>query len=76
MEKKIGINEVLFLMFCFIGFFGLLMLCGEPKDFSEQSLYDYEHYYDKGNFGWYMLRGWFSLIGLWVIIFVYKIIKK
>ena len=40
-----------------LGFITLLLLGAEPGT-SEQSMYDYEHFTDKGNFGWYLCWSW------------------
>jgi len=40
-----------------LGFVTLLLLGAEPSG-SEQSYYDYEHFTDKGNFGWYLCWSW------------------
>lgn len=56
-------------------FLGIVMLCIEPTDFSEYSLYEYEHYFDKHHVGWYMLRVWYSLIGLLIVTVICDKIK-
>jgi hypothetical protein len=38
-----------------IGGFCLLLLLGAEPGTSESSMYEYEHFCDKGNFGWYLL---------------------
>jgi hypothetical protein len=40
-----------------LGFVTLLLLGAEPSG-SEQSYYDYEHFTDKGHFGWYLCWIW------------------
>lgn len=43
-----------FISLCISGLCLLLLLGAEPGT-SEESYYDYEHFCDKGNFGWYLL---------------------
>jgi hypothetical protein len=59
-------------IFCFIT---LLILGAEPGT-SESSMYEYEHFTDKGNFGWYLVWGWvwFGLITL--ITFIMLVIDN
>jgi hypothetical protein len=40
-----------------LGFLTLLILGAEPGT-SESSMYDYEHFTDRGHLGWYICWGW------------------
>jgi hypothetical protein len=53
-----------FISLC-VGALCLLCLLGAEPGTSESSMYDYEHFCDKGNFGWYLL--W--IFGLSVVVF-------
>lgn len=44
-----------FISLCVSGLCLLLLLGAEPNSFSESSMYEYEHFCDKGHFGWYVL---------------------
>ena len=53
-----------FISLC-VGALCLLCLLGAEPGTSDDSMYDYEHFCDKGNFGWYIL--W--TFGLSVVVF-------
>lgn len=59
-----------FLLVC-IGGITLLLLGVEPNN-SESSMYEYEHFTDKGHFGWYLC--W--LLVLFVCTFVITLVTK
>ena len=51
--KKFILNTQ-FISLC-VGGLCLLFLLGAEPGTSESSMYDYEHFCDRGNFGWYLL---------------------
>lgn len=59
------ILNVQFISLC-VGALCLLFLLGAEPGTSEESMYDYEHFCDKGNFGWYLL--W--TFGISVVLFI------
>jgi hypothetical protein len=68
---------LLFAFFISLVTFGLSFLCfigAEPNTITEESLYEYQHFYDKGNLGWYL--GWTSLFSFVVLIATYFGLKK
>ena len=54
---KQTIINLQFISLCLLGLFTLCILGAEPGT-SEESMYDYEHFTDKGNLGWYICWGW------------------
>lgn len=66
--KKI-IPHVFQISLTIFGLITLFILGAEPGT-SEESMYDYEHFTDKGNFGWYLVWGWvvFGVITLTTFI--------
>ena len=50
-----------FISLCILGLFTLLILGAEPGT-SESSMYEYEHFCDKGNLGWYICWGWVVML--------------
>jgi magnesium-transporting ATPase (P-type) len=53
-----------FISLC-VGGFCLLCLLGAEPNSTESSMYEYEHFCDKGHFGWYLLWAF----GLSVLVF-------
>jgi hypothetical protein len=80
MDKNKLINRIEnigFLLGCFIGLLTLMMLGAEPTTWDEDGLYDYEHLWDKGNSGWYVMWTWvWSVVTLIGLIVVRSFIKK
>jgi len=61
----------------FIGLITLMMMGAEPTSWNEDGLYEYEHLYDKGSFGWYVKWTWvWSVVTLVGLIIVRQVIKK
>jgi len=59
------IENAQFFSMCIFAFCLLCVLGAEPGT-SESSMYEYEHFCDKGNFGWYLLLA----LGLSFVTFV------
>ena len=78
MNKLIkGIENIGFLLGCFICLLTLMMMCAEPITWDEDGLYDFEHLWDKGNSGWYVMWTWvWSVVTLIGLIVVRSFIKK
>jgi hypothetical protein len=53
-----------FISLC-VGGLSLLFLVGAESSSTESSMYEYEHFCDKGHFGWYLLL----IFGLSVVLF-------
>jgi len=53
----------------------LLLLGAEPGT-SESSMYDYEHFCDKGNFGWYLLWAFGLSVVLFIITTIIRFVKS
>jgi hypothetical protein len=56
-----------FISLCILGFLTLCILGAEPGT-SESSMYEYEHFCDKGNLGWYMCWGWVAMVVLFLTL--------
>lgn len=54
---KQTIINLQFISLCLLGLLTLLILGAEPGT-SEESMYDYAHFTDKGHLGWYICWGW------------------
>lgn len=57
--------------------FGLTFIClmgAEPNTLNESSLYEYEHFFDKGHLGWYIL--WICGISFITTISSYIALKR
>ncbi len=46
--------QVSLFIFCLI----TLFILGSEPGTTEESMYEYEHFTDRGNFGWYLVWGW------------------
>jgi hypothetical protein len=51
-----------------LGLCTLFILGAEPSSSSEESLSNYAHAMDKGNFGWYLCWGWVTLVVLFLTL--------
>jgi hypothetical protein len=58
-----------------LGFLTLLILGAEPGT-SEQSMYDYEHFTDPGNLGWYICWGWVIMLVSFLTLTGIRFYKK
>ncbi len=72
--KKI-IPHVFQISLVIFGFITLLILGAEPGT-TESSMYEYEHFTDKGNFGWYLVWGWVWFGVITLITFIMLLIDS
>lgn len=64
-----------FISLC-VGGLCLLLLLGAEPGTSESSMYDYEHFCDKGNFGWYLLWAFGLSLVLFIITTIIRFVKS
>ena len=59
----------------FLGLITLLLLGAEPNT-TESSMYEYEHFTDKGHFGWYLCWSWVFFCVVTITTFILLILDK